>query len=440
MGQICPTGWPLKVLIETHGCKLNTADSQRLANEFARSGYEIAGIDETPDVFVLNTCTVTHVADKKARQALSRARRNFPEAIVVAAGCYAESGTADLEGLSATDLVIPNTRKSEIVSIVSTRTGMEWQGPASTNGEIFYLLGRTRAAVKIQEGCDQVCSYCIVPKVRGRERSIPKTEIIGQVQALSSAGCPEVILTGTQLGSYGFDLEGTDLIDMIRSVLEETDIRRLRVSSLQPPEFSDELLELWNGVGKDRLCPHFHIPLQSGSDRILKRMRRRYTATGYLEAVRAAKAAVEGCSVTTDVISGFPGESDEDHQLTLEVLQAAELADAHIFPYSARPGTSAARYPDHVAIRARAERAAQLREIADAMARRHRQGFVGAVRPVLWEGARGTSGLTDNYLRVRLERDEIISVASGYGDGDGLIEDIRIVRLEGLQLIGSPVV
>ena len=158
----------MKVLIETHGCKLNTADSQRLANEFARSGYEIArtGADETPDVFVLNTCTVTHVADKKARQALSRARRNFPEAIVVAAGCYAESGTADLEGLSATDLVIPNTRKSEIVSIVSTRTGMEQPGPASKNGEIFYLLGRTRAAVKIQEGCDQVCSYCIVPKVR----------------------------------------------------------------------------------------------------------------------------------------------------------------------------------------------------------------------------------------------------------------------------------
>ncbi len=429
----------MKVLIETHGCKLNTADSQRLANEFARTGYEIASSDEIPDVFVLNTCTVTHVADKKARQALSKARRNFPEAIIVAAGCYAESSTSDLEELNATDLVIPNTRKSEIVSIVSSRTGIEWQGTDGTGDEIIHLLGRTRAAVKIQEGCDQVCSYCIVPKVRGRERSIPKAEIVRQVQALSSAGCPEVVLTGTQLGSYGFDLQETDLVDLIRSVLVETDIRRLRVSSLQPPEFSDELLGLWTGVGKDRLCPHFHIPLQSGSDRILKRMRRRYTGAEYLEAVRAAKNAVKGCSVTTDVISGFPGESDEDHSLTLEVLEAAELADAHIFPYSARPGTSAAHFPEHVDITVRAERAEQLRNIADSMARKHRQMFIGAVRPVLWEGKRGTSGLTDNYLRVRLENDAIIAAANNGENSEGLIEDIRIVRLEGLQLIGSPV-
>ena len=429
----------MKVLIETHGCKLNTADSQRLANEFVHSGYEIAEGDGIPDVFVLNTCTVTHVADKKARQALSRARRKFPQAIVVAAGCYAESGTDGLEALSATDIVIPNTRKSEIVQIVSSRTGMEWQGEVGAGDEVGHLLGRTRAAVKIQEGCDQVCSYCIVPKVRGRERSIPKTAIIQQVQALSSAGCPEVVLTGTQLGSYGFDLEGSDLVDMIRSVLEETDIRRLRISSLQPPEFKDGLLELWSGVGKDRLCPHFHIPLQSGSDPILERMRRRYTGAGYLEAVQAAKAAVEGCSVTTDVISGFPGETDEDHNSTLEVLQVAELADAHIFPYSARPGTSAAYFPDHVGVTTRAQRAVQLREAADAMARTHRQGFVGTVRPVLWEGARGRSGLTDNYLRVRLENDEIIAAKNGVRDrsGDGLIEDVRIVRLEGLQLIGS---
>ena len=429
----------LKVLIETHGCKLNTADSQRLANDFARSGYDIAGGGDSPDVFVLNSCTVTHVADKKARQALSRARRNFPEAIVVAAGCYAESGTTDLEELSATDLVIPNTRKSEIVSIVSSRTGIEWQGPADVADDVGHLLGRTRAAVKIQEGCDQVCAYCIVPKVRGRERSVPRAEIIAQVEALSSAGCPEVILTGTQLGSYGFDLAGTSLTDMIRGVLEETDIKRLRVSSLQPPEFFSELLELWTGIGKDRLCPHFHIPLQSGSDRILKRMRRRYTAAGYLEAVRTAKASVEGCSVTTDVISGFPGETDEDHQLTLEVLQAAELADAHIFPYSSRPGTSAALFPEQVEVSVRARRADQLRESADRTALRHRAGFVGTIRPVLWEGSRGTSGLTDNYLRVRLENTEVISPSNGRGNGDGLIEDIRIVRLEGLQLIGSAI-
>lgn len=426
----------MKVRIETHGCKLNTADSQRLANEFTRSGYGIAEDDEAPDVFVLNSCTVTHVADKKARQALSKARKSFPGAIVVAAGCYAESGTADLEELAATDLVIPNTRKSEIVSIVSSRTGLEWQEPIGIDNEVGQLLGRTRGAVKIQEGCDQVCAYCIVPKVRGRERSIPKSDIVSQVQALSTAGCPEVILTGTQLGSYGFDLEGTGLIDMIRTVLEETDIRRLRVSSLQPAEFSDELLSLWSGIGKDRLCPHFHIPLQSGSDRILERMRRRYTGEGYLAAVQAVKEAVPGCSVTADVIAGFPGESEDDHRRTVEVLEAAQLADAHIFPYSVRPGTSAAHYDDQVDVQIRTQRAEELREIADAAAQLHRQSFVGEVRSVLWEGARGASGLTDNYLRVRLEPGEITLATKG--DGDGLIEDIKFNRLEGLQLIGTP--
>ena len=427
----------MKVRIETHGCKLNTADSQRLANEFARSGYQITEGDEIPDVFVLNSCTVTHVADKKARQALRRARKNFPEAIVVAAGCYAESGTAELDELSATDLVIPNTRKSEIVSIVSSRTGLEWQDFTGGVTATEQFLGRTRGAVKIQEGCDQVCSYCIVPKVRGRERSIPKSEIINQIQKMSSVSCQEVILTGTQLGSYGFDLEATGLVDMIRSVLEETDIRRLRISSLQPAEFSDELLDLWNGIGKDRLCPHFHIPLQSGSDRILERMRRRYTGDGYLEAVAGAKAAVDGCSVTTDVISGFPGETEEDHNQTLAVLESAELADSHIFPYSIRPGTSAAHFDDQIDVRVRTRRAEELRTVADVMAKRHRSSFVGSIRSVLWEGARGASGLSDNYMRVRLEPGEITTVPNG--NIRGVVEDIRFNRLEGLQLIGSPV-
>jgi threonylcarbamoyladenosine tRNA methylthiotransferase MtaB len=431
----------MKVRIETHGCKLNTADSQRLANEFARSGFQLADPQEAPDVFVLNSCTVTHVADKKARQALSKARKSFPDAIVVAAGCYAESGTADLEEMAATDLVIPNTRKSEIVSIVSSRVGLEWDESdthATTSNGIKpgMLLGRTRGAVKIQEGCDQVCSYCIVPKVRGRERSIPTEDIVAQVRSLASSGCPEVILTGTQLGSYGFDLEGTGLVDMIASVLENTDIRRLRISSLQPAEFSDDLLKLWNGVGKDRLCPHFHIPLQSGSDRILERMRRRYTGDGFLDAVRAAREAVADCSITTDVISGFPGETEEDHQRTLEVLEAAELADSHVFPYSIRPGTSAAHFNDQVEVQVRTRRAEELRAVADGMARRHRQRFVGSTRSVLWEGARGTSGLTDNYLRVRLEPGEITAVPRG--SGKGLIEEVKFNRLEGLQLIGTP--
>ena len=425
----------MKVRIETHGCKLNTADSQRLSNEFIRAGYSMAEGDDSPDVFVLNSCTVTHVADKKARQALNKARKSFPDAVVVAAGCYAESATAEMEELTATDLVIPNTRKSEIVAIVSSRAGLDWLDENSIDTGIEHLLGKTRGAVKIQEGCDQVCAYCIVPKVRGRERSIPKADIVAQVQALSSAGCPEVVLTGTQLGSYGFDLEETDLTDMINSVLIETDIKRLRISSLQPAEISGTLLELWQGVGKGRLCPHFHVPLQSGSDRILARMRRRYTGTDYLEAVSTVKDAVEDCSVTTDVIAGFPGEEHEDHAKTLEVLLNAELADAHIFPYSKRSGTSAAVFEDQIEANIRSRRAQELRSVADEMALQHRSSFLGKTRSVLWEGARGKSGLTDNYLRVGLETDEVLRNADG--EGEDLIENVKLNRLEGLKLIGS---
>ena len=248
----------MKVQIETHGCKLNTADSQRLAEEFTRSGYEISETSEIPDVYILNSCTVTHVADKKARQALSRARRSFPEAVIVAAGCYAESGTAQLEEIDSTDLVIPNTRKHDIVSIVSARTGFEFQRSVSAKNQVGHLLGRTRAAVKIQEGCDQLCSYCIVPKVRGREKSVPADALVNSVNRLVEDGYMEVVLTGTQLGSYGFDLDSTSLTSMITDVLNKTSVARLRISSLQPQELSRELLELWHDI---RLCPHFHIPV-----------------------------------------------------------------------------------------------------------------------------------------------------------------------------------
>jgi len=194
----------MKVHIETHGCKLNTADSQRLAAEFVRNGYEISRGSENPDVFVLNSCTVTHVADKKARQSLNKARREFPDAVIVAAGCYAERAEQEIHEFESVDLVVPNARKSELVSMVNSRVDFETPNTAESTDPV--LLGRTRAAVKIQEGCDQVCAYCIVPKVRGRERSVPIEVITTQKQDFVMTGCPEVVLTVTQLGSYGFDL------------------------------------------------------------------------------------------------------------------------------------------------------------------------------------------------------------------------------------------
>ena len=417
------------VEIETHGCKLNTADSQQLAAEFLRAGFSIRGRDDavTPDVFILNSCTVTHVADKKARQSISAAKRRYPNALTVMTGCYPERAADETASLHSVDLVLGNARKPELVEAVAARLTVDLTPHAFGRDVIppAALLGRTRASVKIQEGCDQVCAYCIVPKVRGRERSVSVDEIVDQVRRLEAAGCREVVFTGTQLGHYGFDLgDGVDLAFLLRSVLARTEMPRMRVSSLQPPEIDDRLLELWVAEGEGRLCPHFHVPLQSGSDGILRRMRRTYTSDEFLQKVEFLRTKVAGCGITTDVIAGFPGETDEDHARSVSVMRAAEFSDAHVFPYSARPGTSANHFDEQLEPGIKAERAAVLREISAASALRFRDAMIGEVRSVLWEGRRGRAGLTDNYVKVKLDS------VDGRGGGDGLVEEVALKRID----------
>jgi threonylcarbamoyladenosine tRNA methylthiotransferase MtaB len=341
------------------------------------------------------------MADRKARHAVAAARRKFPDAFIVATGCYPERDLKSVAALEPVDLALTNREKPEVVKRVAESLGVAASRvtEVSSSGLRAVLLGRTRASVKIQEGCDQVCAYCIVPKVRGRERSIPASEILRQVNDLQAAGCSEVVLTGTQLGSYGFDLESINLAGLLRAVLAGSDVPRVRVSSLQPLEMTDELLDVWSQSG-GRLCPHFHIPLQSGSDTVLVRMRRRYTAEQFISAVSRVREAVPGCSVTTDVICGFPGETAADHEATLAVLREARLADAHVFPYSARPGTSAAHFSGQVEAGVRSERAAEVRRVAEQHALEFRKGSVGQTRDVLWERGGSNEGLTDNYLRV----------------------------------------
>ena len=417
------------VEIETHGCKLNTADSQQMAAEFLRAGFSVRDRDDaaTPDVFILNSCTVTHVADKKARQSISAAKRRYPNALTVMTGCYPERAADETASLHSVDLVLGNARKPELVETVARRLRVDLT-PCADGRDVIppaALLGRTRASVKIQEGCDQICAYCIVPRVRGRERSVSVDEIVDHVRRLEVAGCREVVFTGTQLGHYGFDLNtGVDLTRLLRSVLAKTEIPRIRVSSLQPPEIDNRLLDLWVAEGDGRLCPHFHMPLQSGSDVILRQMRRTYTSDEYLQKVELLRARIAGCGITTDVIAGFPGETDADHEKSVSVMRAAEFSYAHVFPYSARPGTSANHFDDQLDPATKAERAAVLREISDRSASRFRDAMLGEVRPVLWEGRRGKAGLTDNYLKVRSE-----SVDERDG-GDGLIEEVELRRID----------
>ena len=408
--------------IETHGCKLNQADSLVLAREFVEAGLVQVEEDQAADVYVVNSCTVTHVADRKARQSLRAARRRNPAATIVATGCYAERSPELLRAMAEIDLVFGNVDKARLVEQV-----VEWRGenvvPCAVGDDVDYIspqVGRTRAMVKIQEGCNQVCAYCIVPKVRGRERSVPTDDLVGEVRRLVADGYREVVLTGTQLGSYGFDLPDASLQSLVASVLSRTDVERLRVSSLQPKEVTDELLALWNDK---RLCPHFHMPLQSGSDAVLKRMRRRYSAGEYIDTVRRIRGRMPHASVTADVIVGFPGESDKDFQDTYEVCERIGFADMHAFPYSARPGTSAAHYGEQVDAPVKRERMGALLALAKTQAREFRLSSIGMERPALWEsqaahdGALYWTGLTDNYIRVRAR------------SGDNLLNEITRARL-----------
>ena len=432
--------------IETHGCKLNQADSTALAEDFISQGFQLVGPGERADVYVVNTCTVTHVADRKARQALRSARRRNPRATVVATGCYAERDPAALDALAEVDVVIGNRGKLDLVRRVA-QTRRENGVPCSEGtDEATASPGafRTRAMVKIQEGCDQVCAYCIVPKVRGRERSIPPEVITARIDGHAAAGYREAVLTGTQLGSYGFDLDGIDLRGLIARVLSETRISRLRVSSLQPQEIGPEVLDLWSDP---RLCPHFHLPLQSGSNAVLRRMRRRYTAERYLEAVEEIRSAVPGASVTADVIVGFPGETDEDFEETYTVCEQAEFAAMHVFPYSVRPGTSAAHFEGKIGPAVKSARMERLLELARRQAAAFRNTILGSTRPVLWEedsggpGGRAWHGLTDNYVRVVAHsrealRNRVTPVRLEYMDGDtvyGTIAGCEDAGLDGIE-------
>jgi threonylcarbamoyladenosine tRNA methylthiotransferase MtaB len=394
------------VIIETHGCKLNQADSQALARGFAQWGYQVVESGQPADVYVLDTCTVTQMADRKARRALRAARRRNPGALIVATGCYAQRDSKALEALPEVDLVLGNTDKDRLVrEVVLLR--QDAPAPCAVGEEhTEKRVHRARAMVKIQEGCNQVCTYCIVPKVRGRERSIPADALVAQVLALEEEGFKEVVLTGTQLGSYGFDIPGYSLVRLLETVLNKTTIQRIRVSSLQPQMLDEELLGLWQN---SRLCPHFHMPLQSGSDTVLRRMGRRYTADLFARTVERVRARLPGASITTDVLTGFPGESDEQSLETYRFCRDIRFSDIHVFPYSVRPGTSAAHFQDRVDPLTKGQRGKLLLQLAKEHAEEFRGSLIGQVRPVLWEregsGQYGQldgrwSGLTDNYVRV----------------------------------------
>ena len=397
----------MNVYIETHGCKLNISDSQKISDQLQSSGLNISDDITSSDIYILNTCTVTKSADKKARNKLRNIRKSNPELKIVATGCYAERDSEEILNLGVVDSIINNKEKDIFLNKISIDLGINLSKSSNENTINKILLGRTRASVAIQKGCNQICSYCIVPKVRGREKSIEPEEIIQRISYLENRGCKEVVLTGNQLGTYRYDLKNINLTNLLKKILDKTNIERLRLSSVQPHEFNKELLMLWEEKKyRSRLCPHFHIPLQSGSDAILKTMRRKYTTQDFAEIVSVIRNKLENSSITTDLIVGFPGETDKDHNDTKKLLRKLNISDIHVFPYSIRPGTTAYYLKNKIHPSTITSRAKEIREIAKDLNIKHLKSLLTTKQNILWENKRPYSGYTENYSYFKLIEDK----------------------------------
>ena len=386
-----------KAALHNLGCKVNAYETEAMQELLEQAGYEIVPFQEKADVYIINTCTVTNMADRKSRQMLHRARKMNPEAVVAACGCYVQEKPD--EAADCVDIVIGNNRKKEIVRILEeyeNSRGGEKKRPGEPLKDLVDIghtkeyeelsLSRTaehtRAYIKVQDGCNQFCSYCIIPYARGRVRSRSKVHVLEEVQALAVAGYQEVVLTGIHLSSYGID-NGEDLLSLILAVHEVEGIRRIRLGSLEPRIITEEFVRTISGLPK--MCPHFHLSLQSGCTETLKRMNRRYTAEEYFEKCELLRKYFHEPALTTDVIVGFPGETQEEFEASRAFVDKVDFYETHVFKYSRREGTKAAVMPDQVPEPVKAERSAILLELSKKKQKAYEERLLGTTQEVLIE-------------------------------------------------------
>ena len=397
----------MKAAFCTLGCKVNQYDTEAMRELFEKAGYETVDFSEPADVYLINTCTVTQTGDKKSRQMISRAHALSPNAKIVVAGCYAQRAPEEVLALPGVNLVIGTKERARVVELVEKLAQDKQDAVSDLRTErTFEPLtasheGRTRAQLKIQEGCDRFCTYCIIPYARGPIRSRPLQDVRSELEKLAAAGYHEVVLTGIHLMSYGRDLgDGVTLIDAIAQAEGLSQIRRIRLGSLEPQLLSETFVR---ALAEDpRICHQFHLSLQSGSAGVLKRMNRRYTPEEYAECVHRLRSAMPGCAITTDIIVGFPGETEEEFEETLAFARQVSLARIHVFPYSRRAGTKAAVMPGQISRAVKAQRAAKLGRLAETLAAEYAARWVGTEQEVLFEEREGEylAGHTGTYLRV----------------------------------------
>ncbi|GAC1629185.1 MAG: tRNA (N(6)-L-threonylcarbamoyladenosine(37)-C(2))-methylthiotransferase MtaB [Ktedonobacteraceae bacterium] len=437
--------------VTTVGCKVNQADSEAIGEQMSAAGFVQRDFSEDADVYIVNTCTVTHLGDRSSRNLIAQAHRRHPDALLVVTGCYAELNPKAVAALPGVDVVVGNRAKDALVEAITQneKTGLfhsptvevqdqhllpmfvlDTQHIGSDNALTFQeaepqpdnparlapfigeastvelastrLASRTRVQMKVQDGCDNRCTYCIVPTVRGSSRSRSVASVIEHVNRKVRAGYQEIVLTGIHLGDYHPDGdEQRDLGDLIATLLRETEVPRIRVSSLEPEDFRLKWLELWQNP---RMCRHLHLPMQSGSDTILRRMARRYTSARYHTIVTEAKQLVPGMAISTDIITGFPGETNEDFEQTYQLAQVLAFAKSHVFRFSSRQGTAAARMKGQIQDPIKKARSERLLALNEEHSKQFRQQFLGETVEVLVEHPRHDiwEGLTDNYLRVEL--------------------------------------
>ena len=424
-----------KAALHNLGCKVNAYELEAIQQMLEQQGYEIVPFAPGADIYIINTCTVTNIADRKSRQMLHKSKKMNPDAVVVACGCYVQAAGEKLEQDSAIDLVVGNNKKKEIPAILEEyfrekeegRSGSgTWVTDMTHNREyetlsISRTAEHTRAFIKVQDGCNQFCTYCIIPYARGRVRSRRPEDVLEEVRRLAESGCQEVVLTGIHLSSYGVDLEeGQNLLALIRTIHAVDGIRRIRLGSLEPGIITEEFAEAIAALPK--VCPHFHLSLQSGCDTVLERMNRRYRSEEYMEKCRLLRRVYDRPALTTDVIVGFPGETEEEFEASWAFVEEVNFFETHIFKYSRREGTRAAAMPDQIPEQEKTRRSHILLELDAQRRQEYMESFLGKEKEVLLEekveldGKNWWVGYTREYLKAIVPDDgknranEMISV------------------------------
>lgn len=426
------------VAFHTLGCKVNHYETEAIWQLFKDADYERVDFEQNADVYVINTCTVTNTGDKKSRQVIRRAIRRNPDAVICVTGCYAQTSSAEIMDIAGVDIVVGTQDRHKmlpyieqyrterqpingVTNIMKNRTYEELDVP--------YFTDRTRASLKIQEGCNNFCTFCIIPWARGLMRSRDPKEVVRQATQLVQSGYQEIVLTGIHTGGYGEDLKDYNLAQLLRDLETIDGLKRIRISSIEASQLTDEVIDVIDKSNK--VVRHLHIPLQSGSDTVLKRMRRKYTMSHFSERLKKLHAIMPGLAVTSDVIVGFPGETEEEFQETYDFILAHGFSELHVFPYSMRTGTPAARMTDQIDESVKNERVHRLITLSDQLAKEYASRFEGEVLEVIPEEKASNGnmlvGYTDNYLKVQFEADErfigeLVKVKidkSGYPVNDG---------------------